>query len=141
MRQQGSGHIINISSLAGKRGLPLSGIYCATKFALNGLSESLRIELKNSGIFVSLIHPAGTRTEFSTAIRKGDIVTNFTSIGHQQSSEEVASAIVRCVRDPRIEMYPYWPSRFVAWLNVIAPSIVDVITARYLRDRLRGLKA
>ena len=57
MKAHRSGHIINVSSIAGKRGLPLSGIYCATKFALGGISEALRVELKDAGIHVSLVYP------------------------------------------------------------------------------------
>ncbi len=45
MRKQKSGHIINISSVAGKRGFPFLGAYCATKFAMNAISDALRIEL------------------------------------------------------------------------------------------------
>ena len=52
MRNQGSGHIINVSSIAGKRGVPFYGSYCASKAALNGLTESLRVELKNTDIKV-----------------------------------------------------------------------------------------
>src|SRR5437867_2798975 len=89
MRAQGHGHIINVSSVAGKRGLPLSGIYCATKFALNGISEALRVELKDSGIDVSLINPAATQTEFADNVRYGGVTAKFKAIGHIQSAEEV----------------------------------------------------
>lgn len=136
MRSQGGGHIINVSSVAGKRGLPLSGAYCATKFALNGLSESLRVELKNSGIRVSVVYPGGTRTQFFDAVRKGDARTDFKPLGHVQSAEQVARAIVRCIHDPRIEVYPYWPGRFVGWVNAVAPSLVDSVLARWLKERI-----
>src|SRR5213082_2033965 len=82
MRAQGGGHIINVSSVVGKRGLPLSGIYCATKFALNGISESLRVELKDSGIDVSIISPAATQTEFGDNVRHGDVTAKFKAMGH-----------------------------------------------------------
>jgi hypothetical protein len=45
MRRQGRGHIVNVSSIVGRRGVPYRGAYSATKFALGGLSESLRVEL------------------------------------------------------------------------------------------------
>ena len=64
MRRQGSGHIMNVSSIIGKRGAPVFGAYCASKFAMVGLSESLRVELRGSGIGVSVICPVGTATEF-----------------------------------------------------------------------------
>src|SRR5204862_4660677 len=90
MRRQGGGHIINISSVAGKRGLPLSGIYCATKFALQGISEALRVELQDSGIAVSIITPAATQTEFGDNVRHGDVARKFKAMGHIQPAEEVA---------------------------------------------------
>ena len=140
MRRQGSGHIINVSSVAGKRGLPLSGIYSATKFALNGLAESLRVELKDSNILVSTINPAGTRTEFGKAIRVGDVRGNFKPLGHSQSAEEVARSIVRCIDNPKLEVYPYWAGRIFAWASTLAPSLVDAIVLRFFRARMQARK-
>jgi NAD(P)-dependent dehydrogenase (short-subunit alcohol dehydrogenase family) len=57
MRKAGSGHIVNIASLAGRRGMPPLGGYCASKFAVVGLSEALRVELYGSGIRLSLVMP------------------------------------------------------------------------------------
>ena len=138
MREQGSGHIINISSVAGKRGLPLSGIYSATKFALDAITQALRLELKDSGIDVSIINPAATDTSFADNIRRSDVGGRFKPLGHMQSSEKVAQVIVDCVRNPKIEVYPYRVSRIFAWLNVIAPSLLDKIMLPYMRDRLRA---
>lgn len=140
MKAQGGGHIINVSSVVGKRGLPMSGIYCATKFALQGISESLRLEVKVHGIDVSVISPAGTETEFGESIRRGDIKKKFKPVGHIQSAEEVAKAIVQCIKRPKIEVYPNRSSRFLVWANAIAPSLVDRIVSRYLRDRLSAEK-
>jgi NAD(P)-dependent dehydrogenase (short-subunit alcohol dehydrogenase family) len=65
MIARGSGHIVNISSAAGKLGaLNIAG-YCASKFAMNGLSESLYYELKPFGIDVSVICPGPVRTDFN----------------------------------------------------------------------------
>ena len=136
MRAQGGGQIIAVSSVAGKRGLPLSGIYCATKFALNGLSESLRVELRDSGIDVSIINPAATHTEFGNSVRHGDVVAKFRPMGHIQSAEEVAAAIVRCIKQPKLEVYPYGISRFLVWANAVAPSLVDKVMVRFFRQRL-----
>src|SRR5437667_9940323 len=82
MRAQGGGHIINVSSVVGKRGLPLSGIYCATKFALQGISESLRLEVKDAGIDVSIVSPAATESEFGEHVRHGRIKAKFKPTGH-----------------------------------------------------------
>ena len=70
MRAQGSGRIINISSIGGKFYEPLGGWYHATKFALEGLSDSLRIELRPFGIDVVLVEPAGVLTEWSAIARE-----------------------------------------------------------------------
>jgi NAD(P)-dependent dehydrogenase (short-subunit alcohol dehydrogenase family) len=65
MRTRGSGHIVNISSVAGSMGIPSFGIYCASKFAVEGLSESLAGEVAPFGIKVTIVEPGGFRTEFS----------------------------------------------------------------------------
>jgi short-subunit dehydrogenase len=138
MRAQGNGHIINISSVAGKRGLPLSGVYSATKFALDGLTQSMRLELKDTGIHVSIINPAATRTPFFAHSRRGDVGGEFKPIGHVQPAEAVAAAIVACIRRPAVEIYPYRSSRAVVWFNAIAPSLVDRLMTPYFRERLRA---
>jgi NAD(P)-dependent dehydrogenase (short-subunit alcohol dehydrogenase family) len=63
MRAQGGGKIINVSSVGGAIGLPFEGIYSTGKFALEGMSEALRIELRHFGITVSLIQPGDVRTQ------------------------------------------------------------------------------
>ena len=57
MRAAGAGSIVNIASLAGRRGMPPLGAYCATKFAVVGLTEALRVELYGTGIRLSLVMP------------------------------------------------------------------------------------
>lgn len=64
LRKQRSGHIFNISSMAGYTGFPGSGIYCASKFAVDGLSESLRDEVADFGIAVTCVKPGNFRTDF-----------------------------------------------------------------------------
>ncbi|MDN3588344.1 SDR family oxidoreductase [Pedobacter aquatilis] len=68
MRKQGSGHIFNISSIGGFSGnFPGFGIYCATKFAVSGFTESLAAEVKSLGIKATVVEPGYFRTEFLTA--------------------------------------------------------------------------
>jgi short-subunit dehydrogenase len=62
MVEQGSGHLVVISSLAAYRGLPKSGAYCASKAAVSAFFESLRLDLKGSGVDVSIIHPGFIKT-------------------------------------------------------------------------------
>jgi len=130
MRRSGRGHIINVSSIVGRRGVPYRGAYSATKFALGGLSEALRVELHGTGIDVSLVYPIGTATEFH------DVESRRAGQGRQgpiQSSEHVARCILRCVRRPRAEVYPFRPSWLLALASVIAPRLVDIGMRRLLR--------
>jgi NAD(P)-dependent dehydrogenase (short-subunit alcohol dehydrogenase family) len=64
MRQQGSGTVVNISSMGGKIYTPLGGWYHATKFAIEALSDCLRLEVKPFGIDVVVIEPGGIKTEW-----------------------------------------------------------------------------
>ncbi len=68
MRQQKAGRIINISSVSGKLVTPANGIYSASKFALEGLSDALRMELAPFGIQVALVEPGSTRTPFHATV-------------------------------------------------------------------------
>jgi NAD(P)-dependent dehydrogenase (short-subunit alcohol dehydrogenase family) len=65
MRQQGSGHIVNLSSTAGFVGFGGSSLYCGAKFALEGTSEALAKEVESFGIKVTLIEPGAFRTDFN----------------------------------------------------------------------------
>jgi len=112
LRIQGSGHIINISSIAGLVGtFPGFGIYCATKFALDGLSESLSVEVKPMGIHTTIVGPGYFRTNFLTTdslVTPKNIIEGYTNVrealhAHQHSyngnqlgdPEKGAAAIIR----------------------------------------------
>lgn len=67
MRQQKSGHILNLTSIGGVASIGGFALYCATKFAVEGFSEALRDELKPLGIRVTIVEPGAFRTEFAGA--------------------------------------------------------------------------
>jgi NAD(P)-dependent dehydrogenase (short-subunit alcohol dehydrogenase family) len=77
MRKQRSGRIINVSSLAGRIGLPLASAYVSSKFALEGLSESLKYEVQDFGICVILIEPGVIKTNFIKNLKIGKQVITF----------------------------------------------------------------
>jgi len=81
-RRQGSGHVIMVSSIVGKRGVPYMGAYSATKFAQVGLAECLRSEVVGTGIHVSVVYPVSTETEFRSAMEKVQ-----TPIAYQDADE------------------------------------------------------
>ena len=76
MRKQGSGNIVNISSVAGRIGLPGSPAYISSKFALEGLVECLRYELGQFGINTTLIEPGVIKTNFFDSMRVPDSKTD-----------------------------------------------------------------
>ncbi len=131
---QRSGHVLVVSSIVGRRAVPGSAGYAATKFAQVGLAESLRAELRGSGIHVSLVYPVATITDFHAAMRE-NYGFGVEANGPRQTAEQVAEAMLRCVRRPRPEVYPHALSRGLAILAVVAPGLCDRIVQRYGRRR------
>lgn len=69
MRQQGHGHILNVSSIAGRIGIPFQALYSASKFAVEGFTEALRMEVAPFGIRVVLVEPGDFHTGFTASRR------------------------------------------------------------------------
>ena len=117
MRARRSGKIINISSIGGKIGEPHGAWYHATKYAVEGLSDSLRMELKEFGIDVVIIEPGAIITEWSTIAREhlrkvsGSTAYSKLTAGHIKMFETadkkgslpivVARTIVKAIKSPR----------------------------------------
>lgn len=98
----GGGHIINIGSTAGKEVYEKGNTYCATKHAVNALSQSMRIDLLRHQIKVTAIHPGAAETEFSLVRLKGDsalaakVYEGYTPL----SAEDVAEVAFYCTSLP-----------------------------------------
>jgi len=129
MRRQGSGHIVNVASVLGKRASPFRAAYVASKFALVGFSEALRLEVHGTGIHVTCVCPIGTATEFH------EVEPNRLGVpgrgGPIQSADHVARAILRALRRPRAEVHPYPPARLLFLANALAPGLVDRLMLRF----------
>jgi NAD(P)-dependent dehydrogenase (short-subunit alcohol dehydrogenase family) len=119
MREQRAGHIVNISSLGGIFGMPFSGIYSASKFAVEGLSESLRLEARRFGVRVVLVEPGDTRSQLPLRRRTTQSVRHasayqaiFDRFQAKQARDEakapppdaIAVLVERILRDPRPAM-------------------------------------
>jgi len=131
-RAHGRGHIVVVSSIAGRRGIPFMGAYSATKFAQTGLVECLRAELRGSGIHVTGVYPVSTDTEFFDVMTEA---SGFATAAHgpRQSADAVADAIARVLDHPRAEVFPLRKARGLVWLNAIAPAFCDRIVKRWGR--------
>jgi short-subunit dehydrogenase len=133
-RRQGGGHLIVISSIAGKRGIGFMSGYSATKAAQIGFAEALRVELAGTGIHVSLVFPVSTVTEFHDAMRR-DFGHAVSGLGPKQTADAVARSIAWCLERPRVEVYPLWKSRALVLLNTLAPGFTDRVVEKYGRRR------
>jgi short-subunit dehydrogenase len=134
-RGHGRGHLVIVSSIVGRRGIPGMSAYAATKAAQAGFAESLRSEFAGSRIHVSTVFPVSTETEFRQAMAR-DYGQSVSGLGPKQSADDVARAIVACIRRPRPEVYPHTGSRALPILTVLAPRFTDRLMRRYGRRRI-----
>lgn len=122
--------IVNISSVLGHRAVPRSLEYCASKFAVEGFSQSLRVELMPFGIDVLVVCPGLTQTEFTAnsidATSKPDWPQH-----PGMPAQYVAQKTVRAIQSGQREIMPFAWGKFLCWMNRIAPSLVDRYLARY----------
>ncbi len=101
MVQQGSGHIINVSSVAGKETYPNGNVYCATKHAVQSLTKGMRLDLLKHGIKVSSVSPGAVDTEFSLVRFKGDsdkaslVYKGFTPLNALDIAESILFMVTR----------------------------------------------
>ena len=131
-RRQDRGHLIVISSIVGRRGVPYMGAYAATKFAQVGLAECVRAEVNGSNIHVSVVFPVSTETEFFEVMtRESGAITR--ALGPRQPPVKVADAIARAIAHPAPEVYPFKKARALALLNAVAPGFCDRLVKRWGR--------
>ncbi|HET7578412.1 MAG TPA: SDR family oxidoreductase [Bacillales bacterium] len=103
MVDRNSGHIINVASLAGKIATPKSTVYSATKHAVLGFSNGLRMEVADQNIHVTTVNPGPVNTNFfNIADESGDYVKNVA--GFMLEPDDVARKVVRAMEKPRREI-------------------------------------
>ncbi len=134
MRRQGAGHIIAVSSMAGRRGIGGLPLYSATKAAQIGLIESLRAEFASTRLHASVVLPVAAETEFHAAAAR-DFRYAVEGEGPSQSADDVARAIVDCMISPRAEVYPVAKARWLTIVNALAPARTDRLARRWTRRR------
>ncbi len=115
---QGSGHLIFVTSMDGKKGLPPDAPYVAAKFALTGLAEVMRQELRGSGVAVTTVLPGRVDTPMIETLR-------VPWISAKVPPEAVAGAIVRAVYRSRPEVIvPRW-AKVLVYVNTVSPRLGD----------------
>ncbi|SDJ17394.1 SDR family oxidoreductase [Salimicrobium halophilum] len=101
MIEQESGHVINISSVAGHEVFPSSAVYSATKYAVRALSMGMEKELSSTGVRVTNISPGAVDTELTDHITDGDVLDMFKGRSTQTlNAEDIAKAVTYAVTQP-----------------------------------------
>jgi len=131
MIARGAGHIVNISSVAGKIGTPNLSGYCASKFAMNGFSESLYYELKPLGIYVTVICPGPVRTGFS----QGFANIRPKSPGFLMlEPENVSRLVIRAIDARKFEVVMPVSLALVCRVARMAPGLFRAVALRVIRS-------
>ncbi len=124
MQRQRSGHIVVVTSMDGKKGIPPDAPYVAAKYALTGFVEVVRQELHDSGIYISNVLPGRVDTKMIDKLQ-------FSWISPKISPEQVALAIIKAIekRKPEVILPPQ--AILFYYLNVLSPRLGDWLARRF----------
>ncbi len=123
MIRRRKGRIVNVSSVVGKRAMPVMGAYSASKFAMEGFSESLRVEIKKYGIGATVICPTTTKTDIVSNAFEGDNLKMGASMG--MTSERVAKETINAILDNKRGHIFGIGENIGLKINSTFPSLVD----------------
>jgi NAD(P)-dependent dehydrogenase (short-subunit alcohol dehydrogenase family) len=119
MLGRGSGHIVAVTSVDGRKGLPPDGAYVASKFAATGFMDVLRQELHGTGVNASTILPGRVDSDMLTDV-------DVPLVSAKISCERVGRAVVRAIGQRRSEIVvPFWGPKTLVVLNVLWPTLGD----------------
>jgi NADP-dependent 3-hydroxy acid dehydrogenase YdfG len=128
MQAQKSGHIVVVTSMDGKKGLPPDAPYVSAKFALTGFAEVLRQELNGSGVHVTNVLPGRVDTAMIEGLK-------FQWISKKIQPQAVAEAIVKAILKRQPEVIIPFQARLLHYVNVFSPALGDWIVSAF---RLEG---
>jgi NAD(P)-dependent dehydrogenase (short-subunit alcohol dehydrogenase family) len=132
MLPRGSGHIVNVSSAAGRVAVPGEAVYTATKHAVVGFGEALRVELKGKGIEVSTIMPSLAATELASGMQPPRFVP-------MVKPEQVADAIAKTLEHPKLEVIvPAWTTPLIRITLAMPPNVRDKIRSFFRIEEVGG---
>jgi short-subunit dehydrogenase len=132
--RNGRGHIINVASIAGKLATPKASVYAATKHAVIGFTNALRLELSDKNIFVTAVNPGPIRTNFfSIADKEGMYAKSMERM--MLDPDDVAKEIINCIEKPRRELnLPFWMG-WGAKLYQLSPALFEKLAGRSLKRK------
>jgi short-subunit dehydrogenase len=123
MVEQGSGQLVAISSLAAYRGLPKSAAYCASKAALSAFFESLRVDLRESGVLVTIIHPGFIKTPLTAG--------RHAQMPYLMELNDAIQKIIRAIEAGRKSYaFPWQLATISRFGMILPPNLYDRIMAK-----------
>lgn len=164
MKSRGTGHIINVASMAGKLGYPYNSAYVAAKHACVGFTHALRLELLETGIQATVVCAAGVRTDWAASTEGGSMLPMFKESGPVikriaaergvslppiegvQSPEAIAEKIAGCIHQPVAELYTHQGAREFIVLSAQSREKAEeyqapvVLGEREVYDRVKDRK-
>ncbi len=133
MKQQGTGTIINISSVAGHIAMPYQAAYCATKFAMNAIGKGAGVELRETGVRVLTVCPGYIPTHFQENLVKGKERLRFGGARKADASaEDVARATLDGYLKGKREVIVPGKHRFTVKMYQLFPRLIEWVVARNL---------
>src|SRR3954447_4980417 len=132
MLPRGRGHIVNVASAAGRVAVPGEAVYTATKHAVVGFDEALRVEVRGRGIEVSTIMPSLAATELASGMQPPRFVPLV-------KPEQVATAIVKTLERPKLEVIvPAWTTPLIRITLALPPDVRDRIRHFFRIEEVGG---
>jgi NAD(P)-dependent dehydrogenase (short-subunit alcohol dehydrogenase family) len=132
MLPRASGHIVNIASAAGRVAVPGEAVYTATKHAVVGFGEALRVELKGTGVEVSTIMPSLAATELAAGMQPPRFVP-------MVKPDQVANAIARTLERPKLEVIvPGWTTPLIRMTMAMPPNVRDKVRTFFRIEEVGG---
>lgn len=129
LRQGKHPAIVNISSVLGHRAVPNKAEYCASKFALHGWSDSVRLELQADGIDVILVSPSTTDSEFFDSLLASD-APDARLKSRPMPPEQVARHTIRALQRGRREVILTAGGKLLVWIDRLCPPLADYLIRR-----------
>lgn len=137
---RGAGHVVNVSSLAGRVAFPYQSSYCATKYAVRGFTAALRMELAPAGVGVTAVLPGAVATSLLETAQSYDQRASRRMaelmLAHGARPERVAARVVRAIERDEAEVVIGWDALLTTTAEALAPGLVAAALGRAFRWRI-----
>lgn len=137
---RGSGHIVNISSLAGWVGSRGLSSYCASKFGLRGFGESLAADLEGTGVHVTNVYPCFSRTAILHSPQYGYRERREVPAYLVSEPADVVRQVIRGIRRERLHVFPDRYSRVIHYVSRLAPWLLPVLDRRMQAEAIEAAR-